>query len=190
MRGRLVSALLLGGLLLACTGGSGRAGAADNTQLEGSKLPGDDRPPETREEAGASTEPPAPPPSKCVHDPANPTVVCGTDVCEGATPVCCEHVLTDRYACFATAGDTCTGLLACDDAQDCPDGEVCGANIGGKTFDVVTLCESPSNVGLRADGTYGDQQVCAQDCECSPGKTCAQPVPVGFKIMKLRLCTQ
>jgi hypothetical protein len=105
-----------------------------------------------------------------VHGP--PDVACGGLTCSGATPVCCNDT-GGASTCIAAAA-SCSGTppynfyaSVCDDAADCPPGQVCcdGYNKGLGRDDGATC--APSCVGA-VPPPYSFQR-CAKDCECPSG---------------------
>ena len=123
--------------------------------------------------------------SDCVVRDA-PLVQCGGDVCEGDTPLCCKHTSTENYLGCVDSKQSCTdlthelypelinttemayfGIFECEDAADCPQGEVCCDQFNkGRSFYEGSTCETTCDVFM-----YG-RQLCSQSCECRDGLSC------------------
>jgi hypothetical protein len=103
------------------------------------------------------------------------SIACGSDTCGGAKPYCCRWgtyaQFEDAY-CSATPacnfGDgfepSQTIVDRCDDAADCPDGQLCcDAESKGPTHRAGAYCAADCSVFA-----YGIQ-LCTKNCECASG---------------------
>jgi hypothetical protein len=111
--------------------------------------------------------------------PSNPgQVTCGTASCDiDAGQSCCVHI-DGGSACVANMPGTCTGGLRkrCDEAADCPMGQICCYEIGGAGIN--TACATTCNTRPQA---------CKTTSECkNDGGMCAvhqcQGMLSGFSI--------
>ena len=166
------AALAAVGLLLACGGDDGSTdGGADATQgTDGAQ--GNDA------SADAPSDGTAPGPDGCVPvegglacDPGH--VTCGTTPCDVATQFCCITDGGAKQTCDTDPPDsgkpppaTCTtGSKAfCDEAADCPSGQLCCGFVGaGGGF--ATTCAASCGTGI---------QFCRGSAECTSGSCVVQ----------------
>lgn len=133
--------------------------------------------------------------------PRHRAVRCGTEVCSGATPVCCrERWVADSIPVCVADGERCvevdagpevpawlvsaTSLLdSCDDTSDCAADEVCADTLtkgmlAPRPGAVCASTCSPWVTGWWLNGQRGRPfspygwQLCANDCECLEGQGC------------------
>lgn len=109
------------------------------------------------------------PSAACLASGTPGVITCGKASCSGSTPVCCDGVscLAKDQPCenvdppFSFADE-------CDDAADCPSGQICIAFTD--PFNTVRVCGEPDLLGEEEPMTDASQ-VCVQTCECVSG-TC------------------
>ena len=120
-----------------------------------------------------------------------PQVQCGEEICQGSTPLCCMAYISyasgnmDYKGCVDSL-QSCYDIgreevpedepwldlsnyiaSACEDAADCPQGEVCCNQYNkGLGRNEGSTCETNCDVFM-----YG-HQLCTQSCECLDGLTC------------------
>jgi hypothetical protein len=120
-----------------------------------------------------------------------PAVRCGTDVCSGATPVCCRQGWSNDIppVCVAEGalcapvvdggypGQAASNLLDhCDDTSDCEPDEIClDGQSKGVTPRLGGACTTTCFVPPFGFSAYRYQR-CAHDCECVEGQGCVDGV--------------
>lgn len=108
-------------------------------------------------------------------------VTCGATICTGDRPVCCRHdyvvpvaqfcVERDQTASCVPGAPVPTGVAAlCDEAADCPSGQVCvdSTRKGGG----VGRTEGARCVAACGPYPHYAFQICQSDCECVRGARC------------------
>ena len=164
-------AVLAAGAFVACGGDDtgNDAGDATTTDAEGTDVVVSD----------AGSDGVAPGPDGCVPiadgaacDPGH--VTCGSTSCDLTKDVCCVADGGAKFTCTVprpTDGgkpppNACTGTEAfCDEAADCPAGQVCCGFVGA-TGGFATSCATSCGTGL---------QFCHGNAECVSGTCTAQP---------------
>jgi hypothetical protein len=107
--------------------------------------------------------------------PGTPTpgiVACGTTTCtigDVLQSACCVSALPQATVCIPTLGAGCANvgtIVACDDAADCMNGQVCCASMpGGAGTTPTAACE-------MTQCKDGARQLCRTDAECRGKGTC------------------
>jgi hypothetical protein len=90
-------------------------------------------------------------------------IECGQDTCDTSTQFCCLGLVAPITRTCVPENNICLGPdQHCDEAADCPQGQVCCAS--GGVIGVSTFCQNACSVG--------QVQVCSTQQECKPGVAC------------------
>lgn len=117
----------------------------------------------------AAPDAPGVPPSDKNH------VSCGSDKCSVPGEECCEKL--DASACQQATGGNCSGVVArCDEAANCPPGQVCcvtSQSPSGLETECRQSCQGGNPQSCRTDGECGGMGPCvAWTCAGSVVATC------------------
>jgi len=154
-------------VLLACSSDSNpNDGGLDATQGADSEADGGSDAP-----ADASPKVCVPVEGGLACDPAH--IACGALLCDAGAQICCINDGGAKETCTVpppTDGgkpppNSCTGTkMACDEAADCPSGQLCCGFVGGGGG-FATACQTSCGTGL---------QICHGSAECVTGECVVQ----------------
>lgn len=100
-------------------------------------------------------------------------IACGSSLCDAGAQICCINDGGAKETCAIPQSDggkpppnACTGTkMACDEAADCPSGQVCCGFVG-IAGGFATSCQTSCGTGL---------QFCHGSAECMTGSCVVQP---------------
>lgn len=125
-----------------------------------------------------------PPPGGAACTPG--MVACGAASCPVPDNPCCLS-LSPQSATCSVIGSSCDGfIVSCDEASDCPGGEICCLDVTSQTTGTQTCQKGPTCPTSK----YMDAQICRSNAECAGGSCSSWSCTIEYPHTVIEACQE